>query len=150
MQFVIGNSKAVMRNLSTEGVNDKQARLIYNGVKKIKYKNLPKNFYDNNKIKKNVFTMVVVSNLIVYKGHIDLLKALNFIKSKILIPWQLLLIGRDDGTKNNLIQKSKEFGIYNNIKFLGQRTDIQHFYKVAHISILPSHEEAFQTVFLKQ
>ena len=36
--------------------------------------------------------MIVVSNLIVYKGHIDLLKALNFIKSKILIPWQLLLI----------------------------------------------------------
>ena len=138
-----------MKNLYAEGIKDKQAQLIYNGVKKIKYKDFPNNFYDNYKIKKNIFTMIVVSNLIEYKGHMDLIKALNFIKSKILVPWQLLLIGRDDGMQNILIQKSKEFGIYHNINFLGQRMDIQNFWKVAHISILPSHEEGFSNSLLE-
>jgi glycosyltransferase involved in cell wall biosynthesis len=151
MTLVCGNSKAVVKQLENEGVNTKQLRLIYNGIDLTSY-NKPfdrKAARVNADLPDDALVFVLVANLIPYKGHSDLIKALSIIKNSLPEPWILLCLGRDDGIGANLQIEANVLGIAKNIRFLGSRLDVPDFLRLADVGLLCSHEEGFSNAVLE-
>ena len=48
-------------------------------------------------ISADALVIIVVANLISYKGHLDLINALGGAKPSLPRDWRLLIVGRDDG-----------------------------------------------------
>ena len=141
MNFITGNSHTVMRQLKDEGVKDSQLRLIYNGV-------MIRNGMSHNTANARV-TMMIVANLIFYKGHADLLQALALIKDQLPFDWQLLCVGHDGGELKKLITLTDSLGLSSHIQWLGQRLDIPDLTAMADIGLLVSHEEGFSNAILE-
>lgn len=92
--------------------------------------------------------IIVVANLIPYKGHLDLIEAMVTV-SKRFPNCNLLLVGEDRGISNDLQKKTHVLGIHKKIKFMGQRRDVADLMAAADLSVLPSHEEGFSNVILE-
>lgn len=93
--------------------------------------------------------LIIVANLIPYKGHADLIDALARIGSGLPDGWQLLCVGRDDGIGPALADQSRAAGLSGNIRFLGSRTEIPELLNAADISILCSHEEGLPNAVIE-
>jgi glycosyltransferase involved in cell wall biosynthesis len=151
MNKICANSLAISRQLLEEGVSKKKISLIYNGIdlslfdRKIDGDDVRKNLG----IQQNSFVIIVVANLIPYKGHQDLLEAFNLIKDSLPSSWVCLFAGRDDGIGAELKRMAKKFNISTNIKFLGSRKDIPQLLGASDLSILPSHQEGFSNAILE-
>lgn len=151
MTLVCGNSRAVVEELATEGISTKRLRLIYNGIDLAPY-DTP---FDRSAVRTQfgipdgALVFVLVANLIPYKGHADLIKALASIKNALPKPWLVLCIGRDDGIGTDLQQKADSFGVGSNIRFLGSRSDVPLFLRLADVGVLCSHEEGFSNAVLE-
>lgn len=151
MNVVCGNSKAVIENLKDEGIRSSRLRLIYNGI--------PLDRFDNSlprgqvraalQISDDSLVLVMVANLIPYKGHVDLIDALALIKDRLPSNWVLLCIGRDDGIRNGLETRALASGLLAHIRFLGSRTDVPDLLCAADIGVLCSHEEGFSNAILE-
>ncbi|MCZ7594408.1 MAG: glycosyltransferase [Hyphomicrobium sp.] len=99
--IVLGHSHWVMRELENEGVAPECLRLVHNGIA------LTPRRLDNqerNAIRategwlEDEPIIVSVANLIPYKGHVELLKALGQVAAAGMRRWRLVLIG--DGAPN--------------------------------------------------
>ncbi|WP_339729012.1 glycosyltransferase [uncultured Pseudomonas sp.] len=151
MTLVCGNSSAVIRELMTEGISHQRLRLIYNGIELAPYDTS----FDRSAVRTqfgipdDALVFVLVANLIPYKGHADLIKALARIKEALPEPWLVLCIGRDDGIGTCLQQEADSLGVGSNIRFLGSRSDVPLFLRLADVSILCSHEEGFSNAVLE-
>jgi len=99
-------------------------------------------------IKGDTKVMIVIANLIPYKGHSDLIQA-----AKEVINWFpdaiFLLVGEDRGIQKELEQRVANFGIGQSVRFLGRQDDVPKLLAASDISILPSHEEGFSNVILE-
>ena len=152
MHRIVANSNAVLGQLVEEGVTKRQLRLIYNGVDANKYRErqsraiLRKTF----DVDPHAFLVVVVANLIPYKGHEDLLTALGLVSTVLPTPWQLLCVGKPLCLQQALEQKGKELGIQSNVRFLGeQRERLPDLLLGADVGVLCSHEEGFSNSVLE-
>jgi glycosyltransferase involved in cell wall biosynthesis len=149
MDALIGNSRAVTAQLASEGVPESKIKLIYNGV------NFPVIPIQRQEARQalgldiHALIGVVVANLIRYKGHADLLVGLGQIAPRLPSPWQLLIIGRDEGLRSKLEDIAIRAGIADNVQFLDQRPDALQFMAAADFGVLPSHEEGFSNVLLE-
>lgn len=151
MDFICGNSDAVVQNLLSEGVTQDQIRLIYNGVDMGRFTGLKSRAQVRAELKipDDALVFVIVANLIPYKGHSDLLTAFGSIQSRLPQPWACLCVGRDDGIGNPLRQQADRLGIGEQIKFLGSRRDVPDLLGASDIGILCSHEEGFSNAVLE-
>lgn len=151
MDLVCGNSNAVVRQLSAEGIPAERLRLIYNGVPASSLPNAEQraSFRHELGIGPDVFVVVVVANLIHYKGHADLISALTAIRSELPQPWLLLAAGRDDGIGASLAQSAGDAGIGPNIRWLGSRSDVPALLAASDLAVLPSHQEGFSNAILE-
>ena len=151
MTLVCGNSRAVIDELATEGISAQRLRLIYNGIDITPYETP----FDRSAsraqfgIPDDALVFVLVANLIPYKGHSDLIKALARIKSALPEPWLVLCIGRDDGIGADLQYEADSFGVGSNVRFLGSRSDVPLFLRLADLGLLCSHEEGFSNAVLE-
>ena len=151
MTLVCGNSRAVIDELATEGISAQRLRLIYNGIDITPYETP----FDRSAsraqfgIPDDALVFVLVANLIPYKGHSDLIKALARIKSALPEPWLVLCIGRDDGIGADLQHEADSFGVGSNVRFLGSRSDVPLFLRLADLGLLCSHEEGFSNAVLE-
>ena len=149
MDAVIGNSRAVVRQLIEEGIPESKVRLIYNGIEVSPV--LP----DRNEARKalgldnNTLVGVVIANLINYKGHRELIEGLSHIEWELPGDWRILLVGRDHGIRSELEALSTTCGISHRIRFLGQRSDIPALLAAADFGLLTSREEGFSNVILE-
>jgi glycosyltransferase involved in cell wall biosynthesis len=145
MQAVIGNSRAVTADLAAEGCGADQIHLIYNGIDVAAI--------DSAEARPRpadaALIFVIVANLIPYKGHADLLRALAANARTLPPGWRLHCIGRDDGSGVQLGRLAAALGIKENVEFLGARTDVAARIKTADIGILCSHEEGFSNAILE-
>ncbi|GJL54485.1 MAG: glycosyl transferase [Nitrospirales bacterium] len=152
MHRIVANSNAVLHQLVAEGVSERQLRLIYNGVDVCKYggglsRTTTRKWLN---IAPNIVLIVVVANLIPYKGHEDLLMALSNIREALTTSWKLLCVGKPYCLQLRLEQKAKELGIHSNIQFLGeQRERIPELLFSADIGVLCSHQEGFSNSILE-
>lgn len=151
MTRIIGNSRAVIEELRGEGVSEDKLRLIYNGVE------LPSSPTQATRlmtrqdlgVPTDAFVMIIVANLIPYKGHADLLEALSRIRERLPQPWRLLCIGRDEGPGNALRAQATRLGIADKVAWLGLRADAAALYAAADVGLLVSHEEGFSNAVLE-
>lgn len=151
MDYLLANSQAVAQDLIDEGCPPDRVGLIYNGVNsdQLITPSLHERLASRKilSIPEKSLCLIVVANLIPYKGHIDLLNAL----ANCMLPdkWMLLVVGRDNGTLTNLQTLSHDLGISDHIQWMGSLTDLTDVYRSADIAILPSHEEGFSNAILE-
>ena len=148
VELLIGNSRAVVAELLSEGIPESKVRLIYNGIE---LPDLPTRDEARRELglAPDAFVGVVVANLIKYKGHQDLIKGLAQVARQLPSSWRVLLAGRDEGLRPKLQSLAGELGIASNIQFLGERPNILSLLAAADFSALSSHEEGFSNVILE-
>jgi glycosyltransferase involved in cell wall biosynthesis len=148
---LIGNSQAVVAQLAAECGDAHKVGLLYNGV----VVPTPAGAQERQRIRQSLqlpndaIAIVIVANLITYKGHRDLIEALALIKKTLPEPWSLLVIGRDTGIGAELRDRAKSLGLANNISWLGEQVAIDEFLRASDIFVLPSHEEGFSNALLE-
>lgn len=151
MDRICGNSKAVVRQLQNEGVRPDQVRLIYNGVDFSQFHEQ----FDRRRIRDSLgvgdaaLVIVVVANLILYKGHADLLHALGRIAGRLPWSWRLLCVGRDDGIGESLRELAADLELDANVVWTGSRADVPGILASSDIGVLCSHEEGFSNSVLE-
>ena len=140
MDFILANSKAVMKQLIIEEkVNPKKVKLIYNSVE------IPKSL---NVKKKQIIRILFLANLIPYKNHKMVLRVCNELKD--LNNFQFDFVGDGDLNYVNELKKiSKELKIESKINFLGKTKNYQKIARLADIGILASDEEGFSNALLE-
>ena len=148
---ILGNSQAVIDQLTTEVDDRRKLALIYNGIE------MPSPVFTNSRaqtrallqIPSDALVVSVIANLIAYKGHRDLIEALAPIKDRLPKAWRLLAIGRDDGIGSELKGLAQHFGMADNIMWLGERPDVEEMLSACDIFVLPSHQEGFSNALLE-
>lgn len=149
MDGVIGNSEAVVRELRAEDVSEEKLHLIYNGI------DLPTQQPKREAARKvlgiesGVLVGVMVANLIHYKGHHDLIRALIHVSERLPSQWTLLLAGRDEGLKSELESLADNGGINRHVRFLGEYSGTAALLAAADFGLLTSHEEGFSNAILE-
>lgn len=151
MSAVLGNSKAVVRELAAEGVKTSRLGLLYNGIDLEVFGKLPPraSVRSGLGIQSDALMMVCVANLIPYKGHIDLIQALGDIRADLPSGWVIALVGRDCGIASELQALAKRLGLDEHIKWLGERSDAIAICSAADIGVLSSHQEGFSNSVLE-
>ena len=151
MNAILGNSRAVVHQLrDDEKVPLDKLGLIYNGI------DMPAaGKTDRAKVRASLgiddgtLVLTIVANLIGYKGHLDLIAALGIAHEKIGGPWQVLIVGRDDGPGADIEAAARELRIDGHVSMLGQRTDVADLLSASYIGLLCSHEEGFSNAILE-
>jgi glycosyltransferase involved in cell wall biosynthesis len=142
----------VVADLLEEGVAKQRLGLIYNGVDLERA--APKTGRSKTRaalgISADALVLIVVANLIPYKGHLDLISALGDAEPSLPSNWQLLIVGRDDGLGATIESLAAKLGIGYHIKFLGSRGDIPDLIAASDLGVLPSHEEGFSNAIIEQ
>jgi len=150
MALLIGNSRAVVRQLYIEGARKERVHLIYNGVTLDIPTNVPpRHIRHSLGISENSLVIIIVANLIHYKGHSDLLAALALIKTTLPCHWRLIIVGRDDGIGDSLKKQAKDLDIQRHVLFLGSRNDARSLMLASNIAVSCSHEEGFSNAILE-
>lgn len=150
MHTVAGNSQAVLTDLRAEGVAEDRLRLIYNGLDTTPFRAA----HDRAALRARLglaedeVAVVMVANLIPYKGHLDLVAALAAVKDR-LPPWRLLLVGRDDGIGARIVGRARDNGIDGHVVLLGERDDVAELLCAADMGVLCSHQEGFANSVLE-
>lgn len=92
--------------------------------------------------------IVAVGNLLAYKGHDDLVRALPAILDRHPRA-RLFLAGEDRGLEPRLRRLADSLGVLPAMAFLGRRDDIPDLLAAADVFVLPSHEEGFSNALLE-
>ena len=149
MDAILANSRAVADQLiNSEGCEPDNVSIIYNGVAVDEISRAEPAPADV-AVRPADLVLIIVANLIPYKGHSDLFDALGAIRGQLPKEWKLLCIGRDDGIRQQLEERAHDLKLDNHIYFLGERTDVASILKIAHVGILCSREEGFSNAILE-
>ncbi len=150
MAALIGNSKAVVCQLIyDEAAPASKTHLVYNGIslQSASDVSIRQRKRDELGLSPDAIVLIIVANLISYKGHIDLLMACAR-----LAPgnWTLLVVGADPvGLQATLEARTHGLGISENVRFLSSRSDVPDLLTAADIGVLASHEEGFSNAILE-
>jgi glycosyltransferase involved in cell wall biosynthesis len=148
---LIGNSQAVVEELATEAGDPRKLALIHNGIE------MPPPAAATDRLRTrqalnvgdDALVIVVLANLIPYKGHRDLIDALALAKDCMPKPWFVLAIGRDEGIGEELKQRAEALDVAANMIWLGQQAAAEQLLPASDIFVLPSHEEGFSNALLE-
>jgi glycosyltransferase involved in cell wall biosynthesis len=152
LSAIIANSHAVYNQLrDLENVSVSKLKLIYNGINLEPFQSPLKNqdVLRSLGIPDHAFVMIIVANLIVYKGHQDLLTALSLIKQQLPADWRLLCVGNPGRISTELEERAKALSLNEHIIWLGLRRDVPTLLRVSHLGILCSHQEGFANSILE-
>ncbi|GAG65199.1 unnamed protein product [marine sediment metagenome] len=114
-------------------------------LERFKPRERDKKLLNTSKISENAKIILTVCRLSPEKNVSMLIKAF----AKLNIENTYLLIVGDGPNKLYLKQLAKELSINSKVKFLGFRKDIEKFYSIADVFILPSKYEGFGHVYLE-
>ena len=148
---IIVNSESIIDEMiRIDAVNLDKVICIRNGINLEKF-NI-KNYCRNNmrstlSLSNTDFAWAKVANFSSIKGHKDLINAFKDIHSK--YNSKLFLIGKDNGTLEELQDLVIEQGLENKIKFLGFREDIPEILLAMDGYICASHTEGFSNAILE-
>jgi glycosyltransferase involved in cell wall biosynthesis len=93
--------------------------------------------------------IVMVANLIPYKGHRELIEAFARVAASDR-RLKLFLIGRDQGVLQDLIGDARRFGVSDRISLMGERGDVPTLLSAMDIGVMASHEEGFSNALLEK
>ncbi|MBO6769736.1 MULTISPECIES: glycosyltransferase [unclassified Thalassospira] len=151
MDAILGNSQNIVQQLiSHESAPKERVKLIYNGIdtdRTVLHERTK--LRRRLKINENTVTLIIVANLIPYKGHNDLLDALKIAQTHLREEWTLLIVGRDDGIGKELQKTTDKLGLGSNVNFIGPSDNVQDYLSAADIGLLVSHQEGFSNAILE-
>ncbi len=146
------NSKAVWNDvIRRDRIDPRKLVLIYNAIDPTPYELAPlarERKRQELGLKPEQMAVIVIANLIPYKGHSDLLSA-TALALREAPEMRLLVVGEDRGIGRHLERQASVLGIASAVKFLGQRWDSPELLAASELSILASHEEGFSNVILE-
>lgn len=150
--FIVANSKAIAKQLEREeGVSSEKLRLIHNGIDISHFHQVGRmgNVREELRVPDNAVIFIVVANLIPYKGHEDLLRAISLLSGS--HKQNVFLVCAGDGLCNrgDLVKLVSQLELDEQIFWLGSRRDIPSLLSHADVSVLPSHEEGFSNAILE-
>jgi glycosyltransferase involved in cell wall biosynthesis len=93
--------------------------------------------------------IVLVANLIPYKGHRDLVEAFAF-ASKERPNLNLFLAGQDRGIERALAEQAHGLGIGSKVRALGAQSDIPGLLAGMDVGVIASHEEGFCNALMEK
>ena len=150
MSALVGNCRAIIRELMTEGVPEAKLRLIYNGIEPEVPRQDKRTARAALGLDDEALIGIVVANLIPYKGHGDLIEALALAAPKLLPDWQILCVGADNDLRPELETLVAARGLAGHVRFLGQRRDVDRLLAAADFGVLPSRaNEGFSNAILE-
>jgi glycosyltransferase involved in cell wall biosynthesis len=146
------NSKAVLNDVvRRDRIDPHKIVLIYNAVDATPYESARQSREKMRRklgLKPEEKAVIVMANLIPYKGHSDLLSA-SALALREVPEMRVLAVGEDRGIGPDLVRQASELGIRGVVKFLGQRWDAPELLVGSDLSVLASHEEGFSNVILE-
>lgn len=151
MDCVLANSDAVLMDLAEEGVADSVAGLIYNGVALPPASDAGADARLRHELgfEADLVVLVMVANLIPYKGHADVIEALRLARDQMPDKWIILMIGGDTGIQEDLVRQAVAAGVARSIRWLGTVDDVQAYLSIADLAVTASHEEGFSNAILE-
>lgn len=149
MDIVLANSIAVRDELVEEGVPRKKLKLIYNGVS-ISDSTIDESTAIRKKwhVHDDCTVIVMVANLIPYKGYKDLIHALAIL-ARSEHSWHFVSIGKDSGIQPELEELARDLGVGDRITWEGLVEEVIPYLSAADIGVLSSHEEGFSNFILE-
>jgi glycosyltransferase involved in cell wall biosynthesis len=143
MRILTANASASVSQLVEEGAPPSRTLLLQNGVDVGLFDSAPtrRDMRDRMELNQDTLVLVIVANLIPYKGHADLIEALGNVAGQIDRDWVLLVAGRDDGPGQALAARADELGLGRHIRWLGQVSNVPAVLRAGDIAVLASHEE---------
>ncbi|TIT29828.1 MAG: glycosyltransferase [Mesorhizobium sp.] len=93
--------------------------------------------------------IVIVANLIPYKGHDDLIEAIA-LACKVRPNIKLFMAGQDRGIGSALAQQAERLGIGRNVQALGVQSDIPGLLAGMDVGVIASHEEGFCNALMEK
>lgn len=139
---ILGNSRAVTDDLKGESYDPDRLGLIYNGVAPTGEIVSRAELRTREGWAESEVALVIVANLLVYKGHLDLIEALALLPPD-LPNWTLNIVGRDDGEGAVIAARAAALGVIGRIRMLGVRDDVGSVLNASDIAVSASHEEGF-------
>ena len=146
---VVAVSNSTAESYISHGLNKKKVVVVHNGIdtKRFTRLSIEDNFKNREKLglKPEDFVVINIARMEeVRKGHNTLLDAANIVV-KSYSNCKFLLAG-DGNLRNTLQDKVKNFGIENNVIFLGNRADVVDLLSLSDIFCLPSDWEGLPLV----
>jgi len=145
VDIAICNSRAIREQLLAEGIPRDKIRLIQNGIEVQAFSHPGRGRSQARKevgVSDEALVFSSVANFYPYKGHADMLKALNLACDRFPPNWMLLAAGGDiDGYMNEMGRLCEVLGLSRHVRFLGQWNDIELILRAADIHISASHTE---------
>jgi glycosyltransferase involved in cell wall biosynthesis len=142
---LLGNSTAVAAELSSESGLPAHVALIHNGIPLAGAVSADERAAARATfgLPEEALVLTMVANFHSYKGHADLLAAINSIQHRLPQPWRLLLPGRDGGALADVQAQITALGLSQNIVLPGEWPGSRTPYAAADIGLLASHTEGF-------
>lgn len=147
---VVGNSEAVRQAaVRRDSGVARRVRVIHNGVDLAKYASRAERAATRRELglAETELVVLMVANLISYKGHRDALHA--FQASRREVPGLRLLLAGAGPEEAALRDLAAELGVEPEVHFLGARTDVPRLMSAADIFLMASHEEGFPNAVLE-
>jgi len=151
--IIANNREAIAQLANDEQVAQQKLKLIYNGLDIQRFNNL--NQLDAKAIRKqfalndSALTMLVVANLIPYKGHATLLRALAQIQNQLPSSWQLICVGNKTEYLTELESEARNLNLTANVHWLGKQTSVQPLLAITDMAICCSYEEGFSNAVIE-
>ena len=152
--IVMGHSAEVIQELRSIGIKDSKLKLVHNGINTSKYTKEEKLRKLRRKQLgwdgKRIF--ILVANLIPYKGHEFLFRALKDFseEEKNNNNWRVIMAGQgSDYFQKHLQTLTEQYNIQDNIEFLGQVHNIKPLLEAADVGLLLSTHEGFSNAILE-
>lgn len=149
---VVVNSLMVAADtIRRDGIRHDKLVCIYNGLDAKRFQQeLPfrATVRQSLELKDEQVVLIIVANLIAYKGHAELIDALAKLAPR-FPDLRLLVVGQDNGIGDALKARAQNLGVGDLIQWLGLRRDIPRLLAAADIYTCTSHEEGFSNSLLE-
>jgi len=148
---VTANSRAVAEDtMARDGIRASKLVTIRNGLDLSSFDatRKPEDVRRDLGLTRDEIGLVCVANLIPYKGHADLFRALGSARAA-MPPFKLFVVGRDDGIGGELGALATGLGIGERVVFLGSRKDVGTILRAMDVFVLASHEEGSSNALLE-
>jgi glycosyltransferase involved in cell wall biosynthesis len=148
---LVGNSTAVVDELTVEAGGAEKVCLISNGIPLGETITPRERAAARSRfgIPADALVLTQVANLHIYKGHADLLNAVAVIRDKLPDQWRLLLPGRNGGEQEALLAQIARLGLADHVILPGEWPGSREPYAASDIGILASHTEGFSNSLIE-
>ena len=150
---VVANSHAVAADTAArDGYDLGSIKVIPNGLDLTRLEDVGHRRDETRRrlgLKSGEVGIVIVANLIPYKGHSDLIEA--FARASQKRPaLRLFLAGQDRGIGPALTEQARRFGVGSKVQLLGMQDDVPGLLAGMDVGVIASHEEGFCNALIEK